>query len=414
MATAAISSNDKRKAKKFSYEWEGKDAKGGRVSGMIDAPNQDMVKAQLRRQGVIPTKVRKKTQSRFGGGSNKITPADIAIFARQLTTMMSAGVPLVQAFEIVGNGLDNKAMRSLVLDVKADVESGSGLAVAMAKHPNEFDNLFCSLVAAGEQSGTLENLLNEIATYKEKTEALKAKIKKAMFYPAAVLVVAFIVTAILLIFVVPQFESLFKGMGSDLPAFTQFVVNLSEMFQQWWYIIFGGVAGAFILFVQMRKRSKAFAAMIDRVSLKLPVIGDILTKAATARFARTLSTMSSAGVPLVEAMDSVASTAGNTVFYNAIMRIKDEASTGQRLQVSLRQSGLFSSMVVQMVAIGEESGALDEMLAKVADYYEQEVDNAVDSLTSLMEPAIMSFLGVVVGGLVIAMYLPIFKMGDAF
>ena len=328
--------------------------------------------------------------------------------------MMGAGVPLVQAFEIVANGLDNKAMRTLVLEVKSDVESGSSLAVAMRKHPNEFDDLFCSLVDAGEQSGTLETLLNEIATYKEKTEALKAKIKKAMFYPAAVLVVAFIVTSILLIFVVPQFESLFQGMGSDLPAFTKFVVNLSDLFQEWWYIIAGVVVGLGFAFVQGRKRSQSFAALVDRLSLKLPVIGGILQKAATARFARTLSTMSKAGVPLVEAMDSVASTSGNSVFHNAIIRIKDEAATGQRLQVSLRQSGLFSNMVVQMVAIGEESGALDEMLAKVADYYEEDVDNAVDSLTSLMEPAIMSFLGVVVGGLVIAMYLPIFKMGDAF
>ena len=414
MATAAISNNNKTNTRKFHFDWEGKDSNGARVSGMIEAANQDMVKAQLRRQGITPLKVRKKTPSRFGGGNKKITPADIAIFARQLTTMMTAGVPLVQAFEIVANGLENKTMRSLILQVKTDVESGSNLANALAKHPNEFDNLFCSLVAAGEQSGTLESLLNEIATYKEKTEALKAKIKKAMFYPAAVLVVAFVVTSILLIFVVPQFESLFQGMGSDLPAFTQMVVNLSEMFQSWWYVIFGVIAGIAIGFAQLRKRSKAFAALIDRVTLKLPVVGDLVAKAATARFARTLSTMSSAGVPLVEAMDSVASTAGNTVYYNAIMRIKDEASTGQRLQVSMRQTGLFSGMVVQMVAIGEESGSLDEMLAKVADYYEQEVDNAVDSLTSLMEPAIMSFLGIVVGGLVIAMYLPIFKMGDAF
>ena len=411
MATAAVAET---KSKRVSFEWEGKDSSGARVNGFIEGANQDLVKAQLRRQGITPTRVRKKTASRFSGMNKKITPADIAIFSRQLTTMMGAGVPLVQAFEIVANGLDNKAMRKLVLEVKADVESGSSLAVAMRKHPNEFDDLFCSLVDAGEQSGTLETLLNEIATYKEKTEALKAKIKKAMFYPAAVLVVAFVVTAILLIFVVPQFESLFRGMGSDLPVFTRFVVSLSELFQEWWYIIFGGAVALFIALAQARKRSARFAALIDRLSLKLPVVGDILLKAATARFARTLSTMSKAGVPLVEAMDSVASTAGNSVFYDAIIKIKEEASTGQRLQVSMRQSGLFSSMVVQMVAIGEESGALDDMLAKVADYYEQDVDNAVDSLTSLMEPAIMSFLGIVVGGLVIAMYLPIFKMGDAF
>lgn len=411
MATAAIAEN---RPKKFSFEWEGKDNSGARVNGFIEGANQDLVKAQLRRQGITPLRVRKRKQSRFSSSGKKITTADIAIFARQLTTMMSAGVPLVQAFEIVANGLDNKAMQKLVLDVKADVESGSSLAVAMRKHPNEFDDLFCSLVDAGEQSGTLETLLNEIATYKEKIEALRAKIKKAMYYPIAVLVVAFVVTAILLIFVVPQFESLFQGMGSDLPAFTKFVVSLSEFFQETWYIMLIASIAAVFGFIQARKRSASFSALVDRVSLRLPIVGDILIKASTARFARTLSTMSRAGVPLVEAMDSVASTAGNSVFHNAIMRIKEEAATGQRLQVSLRQSGLFSTMVVQMVAIGEESGALDEMLAKVADYYEQDVDNAVDSLTSLMEPAIMSFLGIVIGGLVIAMYLPIFKLGEAF
>jgi type IV pilus assembly protein PilC len=411
MASAAIAG---KKPKKFTFEWEGKDKKGSRVSGFIESVSQNLVKAQLRRDGITPLKVRKKTNSRFSGIKNKITPQDISIFARQLTTMMSAGVPLVQAFEIVAGGLDNKAMRALVLAVKSDVESGSGLAVAMRKHPAAFDDLFCSLVAAGEQSGTLEKLLNEIATYKEKSEALKSKIKKAMFYPTAVLVVAFVVTAILLVFVVPQFESLFQGMGSELPAFTQMVVSLSEFMQEWWYMIFGGIVGAVMVFSHLKKNSAKFSALVDRISLKLPVVGDILVKACTARFARTLSTMSSAGVPLVEAMESVASTAGNSVYHKAILRIRDDAATGQRLQISLRQSGLFSSMVVQMVAIGEESGALDEMLAKVADYYEQEVDDAVDGLTSLMEPMIMSFLGVVVGGLVIAMYLPIFKMGDAF
>jgi len=411
MASAAIAG---KKPKKFTFEWEGKDKKGSRVSGFIESVSQNLVKAQLRREGITPLKVRKKTKSHFSGAKDKITAQDISVFARQLTTMMSAGVPLVQAFEIVAVGLDNKAMRALVLAVKSDVESGSGLAVAMRKHPAAFDDLFCNLVAAGEQSGTLEKLLNEIATYKEKSEALKSKIKKAMFYPIAVLVVAFIVTAILLIFVVPQFESLFQGMGSDLPAFTQMVVKLSEFMQEWWYMIFGGIVGTVMVFSNLRKKSATFSALVDRISLKLPIVGDILVKACTARFARTLATMSSAGVPLVEAMESVASTAGNSVYHKAILRIRDDAATGQRLQISLRQSGLFSSMVVQMVAIGEESGALDDMLSKVADYYEQEVDDAVDGLTSLMEPLIMSFLGVVVGGLVIAMYLPIFKMGDAF
>ncbi len=406
MATAA--------ARKQIYEWEGRDAQGNRQRGITDGHNTDLVRAQLRRQGITPLKVRKKSKPLFGGSGPRITAADVAIFARQLTTMMGAGVPLVQSFEIVAQGQEKKTMRELILTIKSDVESGSNLAAALRRHPHVFDDLFCSLVSAGEQSGTLERLLNEIATYKEKAESLKAKVRKAMVYPSMVLAVAFIVTAVLLIFVVPQFEDLFAGVGSELPAFTQLVVSISEFFQDWWWAIFGGIIGTIVLFVQARKRSKAFSALIDRVSLKLPVFGDLLTKAATARFARTLATMSSAGVPLVEAMESVAGTAGNSVYYDAILKMRDEAATGQRLQVSIKESGLFSNMVTQMVAIGEESGSLDDMLAKVADYYEEEVDNAVDNLTSLMEPFIMVIIGVLVGGLVIAMYLPIFKMGDAF
>ncbi len=397
--------------KTFLFEWEGKDRKGTKQTGLVSAPSMDMVKAKLRRQGIISPKVKKK---RSGGGGGKIEPGDIAIFARQLTTMMGAGVPMVQAFEIVANGMDNKAMREMVTDVKTEIEGGSNLTAALRKHPKHFDDLFCSLTEAGEQSGTLETLLNEIATYKEKSESLKKKIKKAMAYPIAVLIVAAIVTTILLIYVVPQFETLFEGMGGNLPAFTQMIVNMSEFMQKWWFAMAAGVGVAVWTFLQAKKRSVKFSRSLDRLVLKLPVFGDIIVKASTARFARTLATMSKAGVPLVEAMDSVAGTAGNYVFEQAILKMKEEAATGQQLQVSIASSGLFSNMVVQMVAIGEESGSIDDMLAKVADYYEEEVDNAVDAMTSLMEPMIMSFLGVVIGGLVIGMYLPIFKMGDAF
>jgi len=392
-----------------NFDWEGKDQKGNKVQGQMSGPNADWVKAQLRRKGTTPSKVRPaKQKSRKG----KITPGDIAIFARQLSTMLNAGVPMVQSFDIVGNGLDNRAMGELVLTIKTDIEGGSNFSTALSKHPRYFDDLFVNLVAAGEQSGTLDNLLDKIATYKEKTEALKAKIKKAMFYPAAVLIVAFIVTTILLVWVVPQFQSLFENMGGQLPAFTQMVVNMSEWFQQYWYIMFGGIAAAVVGFIEGKKRSKAMADGLDKLALKIPLIGDILVKAAIARFSRTLSTMSAAGVPLVEALESVAGASGNVVFERAILQMRDESSAGQQLQVSMERTGLFPNMVLQMVAIGEESGSLDAMLAKVADYYEAEVDNAVDGLTSLMEPLIMAFLGVVIGGLVIAMYLPVFKMGE--
>lgn len=399
--------------KTILFEWEGKDTKGNKQRGLVSSPSMDLVKAKLRRQGIVAPRVKKK-RGGSGSGGKKITPGDIAIFARQLTTMMGAGVPMVQSFEIVANGMDNKRMRDMVNGIKTEVEGGSNLTNALRKYPDQFDDLFCSLTEAGEQSGTLETLLNEIATYKEKSESLKKKIKKALFYPVAVLVVAFIVTAILLVFVVPQFESLFVGMGGDLPAFTKMIVTASELMQAWWYVLFAGIGGLVWTFAQARKRSKAFSELLDKVMLKAPVFGDIVVKAATARFARTLATMSKAGVPLVEAMESVAGVAGNSVFEKAIYKMKDEAATGQRLTTSIESCGLFSNMVVQMVAIGEESGSIDDMLAKVADYYEEEVDNAVDAMTSLMEPMIMAFLGVVIGGLVVGMYLPIFKMGDAF
>ncbi|MFT6304424.1 MAG: type IV pilus assembly protein PilC [Granulosicoccus sp.] len=400
------------KTNTIMFQWEGKNSAGAKQKGFISSPNADLVKAKLRRQGIVPTKVRKKP--REFGGKQKIEAGDIAIFARQLTTMMGAGVPMVQSFEIVANGLENKSMRDMVNGLKAEVESGSNLTNALRQYPEVFDELFCSLTEAGEQSGTLETLLGEIASYKEKSEALKKKIKKAMAYPIAVLIVALIVTAILLVFVVPQFQELFSGMGGDLPAFTKMIVNASEFMQKWWIALFVGIGVTVWGFGQAKKRSKSFSETLDRLALKAPVFGDIVVKAATARFARTLATMSKAGVPLVEAMDSVAGVCGNSVFEKAIHVMKDEAATGQRLTVSIQNSGLFSNMVVQMVSIGEESGSIDDMLSKVADYYEEEVDNAVDAMTSLMEPLIMSFLGVVIGGLVIGMYLPIFKMGDAF
>lgn len=392
-----------------TFDWEGKDKGGNKVTGQMSGPNSDWIKAQLRRKGTTPIRVRPhKQKSRRG----KITPADIAIFARQLATMLNAGVPMVQSFDIVGNGLDNRAMGDLVLAIKSDIEGGSNLSTALRKYPQYFDALFCNLVHAGEQSGTLDSLLDKIAIYKEKTEALKAKIKKAMYYPAAVIVVAIVVTTILLVWVVPTFEDLFASFGGELPAFTQLVVNISHWFQKWWYMFFGAVAALIVGFAQARKKSKAVADGIDRLLLKMPLFGDIVLKASIARFARTLSTMSAAGVPLVEAMESVAGASGNAVFQDAILRMRDESAGGQQLQVSMSRTGLFPNMVLQMTAIGEESGSLDAMLAKVADYYEAEVDNAVDSLTSLMEPIIMAFLGVVIGGLVIAMYLPVFRMGE--
>jgi type IV pilus assembly protein PilC len=397
--------------KKIYFVYDGTDKKGTRVKGEIEGFNADLAKASLRKQGITPLRVRKKPKSLFGGSGKKITPKDIAIFARQLATMMSAGVPLVQSFEIVGRGHEKPQMQELILGVKADVEGGSNLSQALAKRPKYFDNLFVNLVDAGEQSGTLETLLDKIAVYKEKTEELKGKIKKALFYPAAVVVVAIIVTAILLLFVVPQFESLFQGFGADLPAFTQMVIGVSRWLQVYWFIALIIAVAFVVAFTQAKLRSKAFARYLDILSLKIPIIGDVLNKAAIARFARTMSTMFAAGVPMVEAMESVAGASGNALFYEGIMRMRDETSTGEQLQSSMRRTGLFPNMVVQMVAIGEESGSLDAMLAKVADFFEQEVDNAVDALSSLLEPMIMAFLGIVVGGLVVAMYLPIFKLG---
>jgi len=393
------------------FVWEGTDRKGNKVKGKSLAADEAAVRADLRRQGVVPSRIRKQSRGLFGGGGS-IKPGDIAIFSRQLATMLSAGIPLVQAFEIVGSGHDNAAMQKLILTIKADVEGGSALAESLAKHPLYFDDLFINLVEAGEQAGALETLLDKIATYKEKTEALKKKIKKALTYPAAVLVVAFIVTTILLIFVIPAFEDLFKGFGADLPTFTRMVIDLSVFVRaQGFYIaiLIGAAIGAFIYF---HKRSRKMRHFLDRLSLKIPIIGPILQKAAIARYARTLSTMFSAGVPLVEALESVAGATGNIVYEIGVLEMRDEVSTGQRLQQAMESTGLFPNMVIQMIAVGEESGSLDDMSSKVGDFYEEDVDNAVDNLSSLLEPIIMGILGVLVGGLVIAMYLPIFKMGS--
>lgn len=402
-----------KKAEKSTFTWEGKNKDGKVLKGEIHAMSQDLVKAELRKQGIVPKTVKKKSAGLFGGKGKPIKTADISVFSRQMATMMKAGVPLVQSFEITADGHSNKSMTELIYAIKADVEAGGTFADAISKHPMYFDDLFCNLVAAGEQSGALETLLEKIATYKEKTEALKAKIKKALFYPISVLVVAFIVSAILLIFVVPSFSNMFAGFGADLPAFTLMVVGLSDFMVAWWWAIFGGIAIAITAFAQTFKRSRKFRDSLDKLYLKIPVVSALVKNSSIARFSRTLATMFAAGVPLVEAMDSVAGATGNNEYVKAITTLRDDLSSGLQLQTSLQAfPDLFPNMVVQMVAIGEESGALDDMLGKVADFYESEVDNSVDALTSLMEPAIMVFLAIVIGGLVIAMYLPIFKMGE--
>ncbi|MEJ2609831.1 MAG: type II secretion system F family protein [Candidatus Thiodiazotropha sp.] len=401
----------KTRVKSNLYTWEGTDKKGARLSGESRATDINMVKADLRRQGVTPLKVRKKATSIFSS-KKKITGADITVFSRQLATMMSAGVPMVQAFDIVGRGHENPSMQELILSIKADVEGGTALADALKKHPLYFDDLFVNLVRAGEHAGVLETLLHKIATYKEKTESIKGKIKKALFYPAAIVVAAIGVTTILLIFVIPQFEELFSGFGADLPAFTQMVVNLSHFVRDSWWLLLGVLLLAIYAFAYIWKRSRKFRHGFDRIMLKIPVIGMILNKSAIARFSRTLATMSAAGVPLVEALDSVSGATGNVVYSDAVLRMREDVATGQSLQLAMKQRNLFPNMVVQMVSIGEESGSLDDMLNKVADFYEEQVDNAVDAMSSLMEPLIMVVLGTLVGGLVVAMYLPIFKMGS--
>ena len=410
MAQAVATASVKAIKRDIPFAWEGRDKKGNRVKGKSLAPDEAALRADLRRQGIAPSRIRKQSSSLKGGG--KVTSTDIAVFSRQLATMLAAGIPLVQGLEIVGNGHEKPAVQKLILTLKADIEGGSSLHEALAKHPLYFDDLFVNLVEAGEHAGALETLLDKIATYKEKSESLKKKVKKALFYPAAVLVVAIVVTIILLIFVIPEFEALFKGFGADLPAFTQFVVNMSRSVRS--YGIYYGVmvGGAIFAFSYFYKRSKKMREFIDRAMLKLPIIGPILNKAAIARYARTLATMFAAGVPLVEALESVAGATGNIVYENAVLKMRDEVSTGQRLQRAMENVGLFPNMVVQMIAVGEESGSLDTMSGKVANFYELEVDTAVDAMSSLLEPLIMVVLGVLVGGLVVAMYLPIFKLGS--
>ena len=392
------------------FVWEGTDRAGKKVKGKTVATTEAAVRTELRRQGVVATRVRK--QSMLFRKQGKVTAADIAIFSRQMATMMTAGIPLVQSFDIIGAGHENPAMQKLILAIKADVEGGTALADALAKHPLHFDDLFVNLVSAGEQAGALETLLDKIATYKEKTEAIKKKIKKALFYPAAVVVVAIVVTTILLIFVIPEFESLFQGFGADLPAFTRMVIELSKFVQETGWLLLIATVGSIVGFLHAKKRSRAVQHFVDRAMLKIPIIGAILNKSAIARYARTLSTTVAAGVPLVEALTSVAGATGNIVYETAVLRMRDEVATGQRLQRAMENTELFPNMVNQMIAVGEESGSLDDMSAKVADFYEEEVDNAVDSMSSLLEPLIMAILGVLVGGLVIAMYLPIFQMGQ--
>jgi type IV pilus assembly protein PilC len=401
----------KAQIKSHIFTWEGTDKKGSRITGESRGTDANMIKADLRRQGLTPLKVRKKPTSLFSG-KKKITSADVTVFSRQLATMMSAGVPMVQAFDIVGRGHDNPSMQELILTIKADVEGGTALADALKKHPLYFEDLFVNLVRAGEHAGVLETLLHKIASYKEKTESIKGKIKKALFYPAAIIVAAIAVTTILLIFVIPQFEELFQGFGADLPAFTQLVVNISHFVRDSWWVLLGILLITIYAISYVWKRSRKFRHNVDRIMLKIPVIGMILNKSAIARFSRTLATMSAAGVPLVEALDSVAGATGNVVYGDAVLRMREDVATGQSLQLAMKQRNLFPNMVIQMVAIGEESGALDDMLNKVADFYEEQVDNAVDAMSSLMEPLIMVVLGTLVGGLVIAMYLPIFKMGS--
>ena len=408
MAATATGKRDGKDAKLINFSWEGKDKSGKIVKGEIRASGENIVNATLRRQGITNPKVKK--QSKRGG--KKITEQDITLFSRQLATMMKAGVPLLQSFDIVAKGHSNPSVTRLLLDIKTEVETGSSLAQAFRKYPLYFDALFCNLVAAGEQAGILDTLLDRLATYKEKILAIKSKIKKALFYPISILVVAFVVTAVIMIFVIPQFEELFKSFGAGLPAPTLVVMQISKIFTSYWYLIFGGLGGGIWLFFNTWRRSEKMQFFMDRLILKVPVFGDLVRKATIARWTRTLSTMFAAGVPLVEALDSVAGASGNRVYYNATKRIQQEVSTGSSLTVSMQNSSVFPNMVLQMCSIGEESGSLDGMLSKVADFFEAEVDDAVDALASLMEPVIMAVLGVVIGGLVIAMYLPIFKMGQ--
>jgi len=394
------------------FVYKGVDKRGNKVSGEVNSPSSALAKAQLLKQGVRTNSVRRKPKPLFGGRGKKIKPMDIAIFTRQMATMMKAGVPLVQSFDIVAGGSENITMKNLIMGIREDVASGTSFAASLKKQPKYFDELFCNLVESGEQSGALETMLDRIALYKEKTEQLKAKIKKALTYPIAVVVVAVVVTGILLVKVVPQFAETFSSFGADLPAFTLFVLGLSELAQEYWFVGVIGAIAAFFALSKLKEKSKAFRDFMDRAILKVPIVGDIVYQSIIARFARTLSTTFSAGVPLIDALQSVAGAAGNSLYEAAVLRIREEVSTGTQLNASITNTQLFPPMLIQMTTIGEESGALDEMLDKVANYYEEAVDNLVDNLTSLLEPMIMSVLGILVGGLMIAMYLPIFQIGQ--
>ena len=403
MATAAAA-----KVTEFVFEWEGRDRNGKSVRGETRAAGENQVQAALRRQGVTPTKV-KKRRMRSG---QKIKPKDIAIFTRQLATMMKAGVPLLQAFDIVGRGNSNASVAKLLNDIRTDVETGTSLSAAFRKYPLYFDNLYCNLVEAGEAAGILETLLDRLAVYMEKTEAIKSKIKSALMYPISVVVVAFVVVAVIMIFVIPAFKEVFSSFGADLPAPTLFVIGMSEMFVKWWWLIFGGIGGGLYFFMQAWKRNEKVQIFMDRLLLKVPVFGDLIYKSVIARWTRTLATMFAAGVPLVEALDSVGGAAGNYVYQSATEKIQVEVSTGTSLTAAMSNANVFPTMVLQMCAIGEESGALDHMLGKAADFYEAEVDDMVEGLSSLMEPIIIVFLGGLIGGIVVSMYLPIFKLGQ--
>lgn len=396
--------------KEVLYSWEGKDKKGKSIKGEMKATGDSFVNATLRRQGITVTKVKK--QSKLFTNKGSVSDKDITLFTRQLATMMKAGVPLLQSFDIVGKGHSNPAVAKLLGDIKADVETGSSLSAAFRKYPLYFDNLFCNLIGAGEQAGILDTLLERLANYKEKILAIKSKIKSALFYPISIIVVAFVIVAIIMIFVIPAFKELFDGFGAELPGPTLIVMAISGIFVHWWWAIFGSIGFAIWFFFYTWKRSLTMQATMDRLILKIPVFGPLVRKATIARWTRTLATMFSAGVPLVEALDSVAGAAGNRVYYDATKKIQSEISTGTSLTVAMQNTDVFPNLVLQMTAIGEESGALDSMLGKVADFFEAEVDDAVDALASLMEPVIMVVLGTIIGGLVIAMYLPIFKMGS--
>ena len=406
------SKNSSKLAKNQTFLWEGINADGRLIRGESSAISLSLVKANLKQQGIIPKKIKKKAPALFAPRQKKIKSADVTAFTRQIATLLKAGVPIVQAMEIIGKGQPNPAFKEIILNIKADIETGNTLKDALSKYPKYFNNLFCNLVHAGEQAGELESMLQRIATYKEKIESIKRKIKKALFYPIAIMAVAIIVTFVLLLYVVPQFENLFKGFGAELPLFTRMVLRLSELVQQYWWVVIGGTVGLVMGFLHFLKTSESFAYLVDKLQLRLPVFGKILKNAAIARFARTLSITFSAGLPLVDALDCVSTTVGNRIYRDGVISVKEDVATGIQIQAAMNTTQLFPSMVVQMVAIGEESGAIDEMLSKIADFYEESVDNAVDGLSSLLEPLIMAVLGLLIGGLIAAMYLPIFQLGS--